>query len=78
MLDVLGRRPEAIAAYQKALNTPVEEWRYDQYGIVLTKAYVELRLKTPFARVENRNNRPITIPTENRVPPPPTPNPLSR
>jgi tRNA A-37 threonylcarbamoyl transferase component Bud32 len=55
MLDLLGQRAEAVAAYRKALSAPIGEYSHDQYGLVLSKAYVQQRLETPFARVENRN-----------------------
>jgi tetratricopeptide (TPR) repeat protein len=47
MLDLLGQRTEAVAAYQKALAAGVKA-RHDQYGLVLNKAYVEERLRSPF------------------------------
>jgi hypothetical protein len=53
MLDLLGRRSEAIAAYEKAKDKNLDV-RHDQYGIVLSRKYVEKRLQTPFVRVENR------------------------
>jgi hypothetical protein len=55
MLDLLGQRTEAVAAYQKALSAPVEGKRYDQYGIVLSKAYVEQRIQTAFSPVRNQS-----------------------
>lgn len=54
MLDLLGRRAEAIAAYKRALaSSPAN--RHEQYGLVLNEQYVKQRLQTPFSRVENRN-----------------------
>lgn len=51
LLDLLGRRAEAVAAYQEALKTPGNPtMRHDQYGLVLDKPWVEERLKAPFAR----------------------------
>jgi tRNA A-37 threonylcarbamoyl transferase component Bud32 len=55
MLDLLGRRAEAVAAYRKALSVTFGQYSHDQYGLVLTRDYVEQRLESPFARVENRN-----------------------
>ena len=52
MLDLLGRRAEAVVAYQKALRVPVEG-QHDQYGIVLSKAYVEERLRSPYRPKQN-------------------------
>jgi proline iminopeptidase len=53
MLDLLSKRTEALAAYQKALAADLET-RHDQYGIVLSHAYVEERIKAAFSRVANR------------------------
>jgi len=51
VLDLLGRRPEAIAAYREALAEPGNpSMRHDQYGIVIDKKWVEERLATPFTR----------------------------
>jgi tetratricopeptide (TPR) repeat protein len=53
MLDLLGKRTEAVAAYQKALAAGVHA-RNDEYGLILNKAYVEQRIKSAFAPVRNR------------------------
>jgi len=51
LLDLLGRRSEAVAAYQEAQKMPgTKSMRHDQYGIVSDKQWVEQRLKTPFER----------------------------
>jgi len=51
LLDLLGRREEAIAAYQKALDTPGNPAiRHDQFGLEINRKWVEERLKTPFER----------------------------
>jgi predicted negative regulator of RcsB-dependent stress response len=51
VLDLLGRRTEAITAYQEALKMPGNpSMRHDQYGMVIDKKWVEERLKTPFER----------------------------
>jgi tetratricopeptide (TPR) repeat protein len=51
LLDLLGRRDEAVAAYQEALKVPgTPNMRHDQYGLTLDKAWVEQRLHTPFER----------------------------
>lgn len=51
LLDLLGRRPEALARYQEALKIPGSPtMRHDQFHLVLNKAWVEERLKTPFVR----------------------------
>ena len=65
LLDLLGQRSQAIAAYRQALGTPFEVVQ-SQYGIVLNQAYLEQRLKTPFTRVENQmqDGRPFAPPPE--------------
>lgn len=51
LLDLLGRRAEAVAAYQEALKVPgTPGMRHDQYRLVIDKKWVEERLKTPFER----------------------------
>ena len=56
MLDLLGRRPEAIARYRQASEVNFESsWSYDQYGLhYKLPAYALERVEKPFARVENR------------------------
>jgi proline iminopeptidase len=53
MLDLLDRRTEAVAAYQQALTADLGT-RHDHYGIVLSKAYVEQRIKTLFSPLRNQ------------------------
>jgi tetratricopeptide (TPR) repeat protein len=53
MLDLLGKRAEAIARYEKASGMPVSG-QHSQYGLVLSPDYVAHRIRTPFTRVENR------------------------
>jgi tetratricopeptide (TPR) repeat protein len=51
LLDLLGRRTEAVTAYQEALKIPGEpSMRHGQYGMTIDKKWVEERLKTPFQR----------------------------
>jgi tetratricopeptide (TPR) repeat protein len=51
LLDLLGRRTDAVAAYQEALKMPgTPSMRHDQYGLVIDRKWVEERLKTPFER----------------------------
>jgi tetratricopeptide (TPR) repeat protein len=51
LLDLLGKRPEAVAAYQEALKMPGQpSMRHDQYGMTIDKKWVEERLKAPFQR----------------------------
>jgi hypothetical protein len=59
MLDLLGKRDEAVAAYKQAITKNLDV-RHDQYGIVLDKKYVEKFLQAPFTRVENKykNRKP--------------------
>jgi proline iminopeptidase len=52
LLDLLGRRADAIAKYQQASGLPLQT-SHDQYGLVLSQEYVAQRIKTPFTRVEN-------------------------
>ncbi len=56
ILDLLGRREEAVRLYQKALQGINEGSplliRNDQYGIKINKKWVETRLKEPFVRKE--------------------------
>mgnify|MGYP001062554886 CR=1 FL=1 len=51
LLDLAGRRADAIAKYRAALaieGNPT--MRHDQYGMVINKKWVEERLETPFKR----------------------------
>jgi hypothetical protein len=51
LLDLLGRRAEAVARYQEALKVPGSpSMEHSQYGLTLDKGWVEERLKTPFVR----------------------------
>jgi tetratricopeptide (TPR) repeat protein len=51
LLDLLGRRAEAVARYQEALKVPGSpSMQHDQYKLVINKPWVEERLKTPFER----------------------------
>ena len=51
VLDLLGRRAEAIARYQEALKMPGSpSHRHGQYNMTIDKQWVEERLKTPFER----------------------------
>jgi len=53
MLDLLGRREEALAAYKQVAGRDLHV-RHDNYGIQLTKEYIQERIEKPFMRVENR------------------------
>ena len=51
LLDLLGRRTEAVARYQEALKVPGSpSVEHSQYGLTIDKRWVEERLKTPFVR----------------------------
>jgi tetratricopeptide (TPR) repeat protein len=51
ILDLLGRRAEAVASYQGALKVPgAQSMQHSQYNFVSDKPWVEERLKTPFER----------------------------
>jgi len=52
MLDLLGRREEALAAYKQVAGRDLHV-RHDNYGIQLTKEYIQERIEKPFMRVEN-------------------------
>ena len=56
MLDLLGRRAEAIPLYQEAADMDVREsWQHSQFGIeYVLSPYAAERVSTPFQRVENR------------------------
>jgi RNA polymerase sigma-70 factor (ECF subfamily) len=50
--DLLGRREEALAHYQEALDLKPGEgtMRHDQYDMTVNRSWAEERLKTPFER----------------------------
>jgi hypothetical protein len=51
LLDLLGRRAEAVAAYQTALALPGEiKFSHTQWSMTIDRKWVEDRLKTPFDR----------------------------
>ncbi len=53
VLDLLGRREEALKFYQKAMEIEFKgEIRHGQYGMVLNEEWVEERLKSAFQRVD--------------------------
>jgi proline iminopeptidase len=56
MLDLLGRREEAVARYQAAVDLDLDDyWQHDQYGLAYRSSpYAAERLQTPFQRIENR------------------------
>jgi len=51
LLDLAGRRAEAVAKYKAALAVEGNPtMRHDQYGMVINRKWVEERLATPFKR----------------------------
>ncbi len=51
LLDLLGRREEALAKYRQALQRPgTPTIRHDQWGMRIDKAWVQQRLESPFQR----------------------------
>lgn len=51
LLDLLGRRAEAVGRYEEALKMEGSpNMRHDQYNMTINKQWVEERLKTPFER----------------------------
>jgi predicted negative regulator of RcsB-dependent stress response len=51
LLDLLGRRKEAIARYEEALKVPGSpDMQHSQYNLTINKPWVEERLKEPFER----------------------------
>jgi hypothetical protein len=56
MLDLLGRRSEAVALYREVAAMDVQDtWSQDQYGLRYTLSpYAAERVNTPFTRIENQ------------------------
>jgi tetratricopeptide (TPR) repeat protein len=51
VLDLLGRRAEALERYQEALKVPdPPAMQHSQYNLTINKQWVEDRLKSPFER----------------------------
>jgi tetratricopeptide (TPR) repeat protein len=57
VLDLLGRREEAIALYRKAVNLGLETVRgHNHYGLPEAfTPYAKERMERPFVRVDNRS-----------------------
>jgi len=55
MLDLLGRRSEAMAAYQRVVDLSLDDsWSHGQYGLrYALSPWAAQRLETPFQRIEN-------------------------
>ena len=51
VLDLIGKRPQAVEKYEAALKVAgTPQMRHDQYQITIDRKWVEERLKTPFTR----------------------------
>jgi len=51
LLDLLGRRDEAVQRYQDALERDRGlETQHDQYGLAINRQWVEARPEEPFQR----------------------------
>lgn len=57
MLDLLGKRKEALACYTQVADMNIDEsWQHSQYGLTYkVSPYAQERMKTPFKRIENKN-----------------------
>lgn len=57
MLDLLGKRDEAVAVYQSVVDMQIESsLQHSQYQLSYSPSpYAEERTKTPFTRVENQD-----------------------
>jgi len=55
VLDLLGKRKEAIALYKQVAEMNIDEvWQHSQYGLKYAiSPYARDRMKTPFKRIEN-------------------------
>ena len=55
MLDLLGRREEAVKLYQRVADLNINEtWQHDNYGLKYELSpYARERMKKPFVRIEN-------------------------
>jgi proline iminopeptidase len=58
MLDLLGRRDEAVKRYQEVSDLNINEvWEFSQYGLrIELSAYAKERMTKPFVRIENMRN----------------------
>jgi tetratricopeptide (TPR) repeat protein len=51
VLDLLGRRAEAVRRYEEALKMPGSpSWQHGQYNLTINQEWVQERLKAPFER----------------------------
>jgi hypothetical protein len=51
IMDLLGRRNDALLFYRRALDMDAGgQMLHDQYGLTVDRAWVKKRLQTPFVR----------------------------
>lgn len=57
MLDLLGKRKEAIACYKQVADMNIDEsWQHSQYRLTYrVSPYARERMTTPFQRIENKD-----------------------
>jgi hypothetical protein len=57
MLDLMGKRPDAVARYKAAADMSVTgAFQHDQFGLrYAPSSYAVERMKAPFRRIENRS-----------------------
>ncbi|MDH4271760.1 MAG: alpha/beta fold hydrolase [Candidatus Aminicenantes bacterium] len=60
MLDLLGRRAEAVARYKTVVDMNIKDtWKHSTYGLQYeVSAYSRERMEKPFVRVENKEKAP--------------------
>jgi len=56
MLDLLGRRDEAVSRYGQASEMNLDDsWMHGQYGLEYSLSpYAKERMNEPFQRIDNR------------------------
>jgi tetratricopeptide (TPR) repeat protein len=51
LLDLMGRRAEAVDRYREALDSDVDgNFRHSQYGLVISRTWIQERLRAPYRR----------------------------
>ena len=55
MLDLLGKREQAISKYEQVANMNItEQWSHSQFGLrYKVSPYAQERIQKPFQRLEN-------------------------